>query len=68
MGNRKFSSFDSQTTFRSFPSLGSIEKSDEYVINQPNGTYSEEKLKIDSLNEICKKIPNHITTHLKLIQ
>ena len=56
----KASSFGSEVNFRSFPSLGYTQKSDKSATNQLNGTNSEETLKNDGLNAICKKNPNRI--------
>ena len=53
--------------FRFFANLGYTEKSDKSAINQLNGTNSEESLKNDALNEICKKNPNRIIiAHLNI--
>ena len=47
--------------------LGNSENSDKSSINQLNGTYSEETLKSDALNEIRKKNPNRIIiAHLNI--
>ena len=62
-----FICFDSQINFRSFTNLGNNEKSDEFAINQPNGTYSDEPPKNDALNEIRKENPNClIIAHLNI--
>ena len=64
----KASSFDTdEVRFRFFANLGYTEKSDKSAINQLNGTNSEESLKNDALNEICKKNPNRIIiAHLNI--